>query len=178
MAKTLVSEIERLADAIGENDAGSVETSLHHVAERIAEVLRVKKDEVAILILSDRMRVLRFLIPERLRHAGVIPLSSINALAARTARQGRPEIINHFADARHLSVSEALFFGYDRGDEVIQKIMCVPIKIEDQVVGVIQLSRKGKSFAKAGPDFTERDLRELLPLSRALGKLLRLFPGD
>ena len=151
MTATLVNEIERIADAIGENDFEAAEGSLHHVAERIAEVLGVPTDGVAILMLFDRMRVLRFLIPERLRHAGVIPLSSTHALAARTARHGRPEIINHFTDARHLSVFEALFYGRERGDEVIQKIMCAPIKVEDRVVGVIQVSRKGRSLGEAGP---------------------------
>ena len=177
MTNTLVSEIERLADAIGENDADAAETSLQHVAERIAEVLRVTKDEVAILVISDSMRVLRFLIPERLRHAGVIPLSSIHALAARTARHGKPEIINHFADALHLSVFEALFFASGGKNEIIQKIMCAPIKAGDRVVGIIQISRKGKNLAAAGPDFTERDLAQLLTLTQALGKLMKIFLG-
>lgn len=178
MIATLVTEIERIADALGENDVEAAEGSLHHVAERIAEVLGVQADGIAILVLFDRMRVLRFVIPEQLRHAGVIPLSSSHSLAARTARHGRPEIINHFADARHLAVFEALFSGRERGDEVIQKIMCAPLKVEDQVVGVIQICRKGKSLGEAGPDFSEQDLRELLSLSPALGKLLRFIPGD
>jgi GAF domain-containing protein len=177
MTASLVSEIERLADAMNEGDSEAAGVSLQRLAERMAQVLRVQKDEVAILLLSDRMRILRFLVPEQLCHVGFIPLSSAHALAARTVRNGKPEIINNFADARHLNVFESVPLGREPG-EVIQKIMSAPIKIESRVIGVVEVSHKGRTLAQAGPDFTQQDLRELTTLARALGKFLKYFPRD
>ena len=49
MSTSLVSELERLADALESDGAGAVEGSLPAVAEKIARELRVKAEEVAIL---------------------------------------------------------------------------------------------------------------------------------
>jgi hypothetical protein len=176
MTASLVTEIERLAEAVDEGDS-EAGASLKRVAERMAQALRVQEDEVAVLLLSERMHILRFLVPEQLSHVGFIPLSSAHALAARTVRNGKAEIINNFVDARHLSVFESVPLGREPG-EVIQKIMSVPVKLENQVIGAVQVSRKARTLAQAGPDFTPQDLRELSALARALGKFLRHFPRD
>jgi hypothetical protein len=69
-------------------------------------------------------------------------------------------VINHFAFVPHASVFEAVPIGDQRG-EPIQKIMSVPIVLDKKLVGVMQVSRKGKTGAEAGPDFTPMQLREL-----------------
>jgi hypothetical protein len=48
---------------------------------------------------------------------------------------------------------------------------------DGKVVGVIQISRKGKNAATAGPDFTASDLGQVLALCKPLGKLLRHVAG-
>jgi hypothetical protein len=70
--------------------------SIVALAGRIAKDLRVKTDKVAILAISGCQRHLYFLVPEALRDVGQIPLSSTSALAARTVRDRRSEIINNF----------------------------------------------------------------------------------
>jgi GAF domain len=177
MPVALVSEIEQIVDAIGENDAEAANAALRQVAERIAQSMVVRTDEVAILAVSDHRRVLHFLFPEQLRNVGFIPLSSSHALAARTARNGRAEIINRFLDAPHASVFESVPLGRER-EAVIQKIMSAPIKADSRVIGVVEISRKAKTSEDSGPDFTKRDLRDLLPLTRALAKLLKFFVCD
>jgi GAF domain-containing protein len=168
----LVTDLERLADALAEDTEGSASISLPAIADRIAQNIGVKKDEVAILGFSLRWRHLKFLVPEALKPVGSVPLSSNSALAARTARESRPEILNNFVTVRHASVFEGVKLG-QQANEAIQKIISAPILADGTVIGVIQISRKGPSAAEAGPDFTPDDLGKVLALCKPLGKLLQ-----
>ena len=172
MTTTLVAEIERLAEALTEKDALA---SLLGVAERIAKLFHVEQDEVAVLALCEQGRALRFLAPEKLREVGSIPLSTMNSLAARTAREAHAQVLNDFAESRHISVFQAVPQGREKG-EIIHKIMSVPVEADGHVVGVVQISRKGKTRPAAGPDFTPGDLKKLAALTGALGKLVKLLP--
>ena len=170
---SLVTELERLADALASDTIGATPLSLSSVAERIAKNQSVKPDEVAILGLSAKWRHLYFLVPEALKNVGHIPLTSNSALAARTARESRPEINNNFAAVQHARVFEGVKTGSEATTEAIQKIISAPILVGDKVVGVIQISRKGSNTKAAGPDFTAGDLGKVLALCKPLGKLLR-----
>src|SRR6266852_6680682 len=108
MATSLVTELERLAEALDVEGGEPVEIPLAAMAERIAKNLGVQADEVAILGVSTRWRHLHFLVPQALKNVGFIPLSSPSALAARTARESRPEIDNRFHETRHASVFEGV----------------------------------------------------------------------
>jgi hypothetical protein len=177
MSTSLVSELERIASAVEADAANAADVSLAAVAEKIAKELRVKMDEVAILGVSTRWRHLHFMVPAALKNVGFIPLTSKSALAARTARESRPEINNDFSAVRHATVFEGVKAATTSG-ESIQKIMSAPILNEEKVVGVIQISRKGESPATAGPDFTSDDLGKVLVLCRPLGKLVRVLAGE
>jgi hypothetical protein len=168
----LVTELERIATALRAEEGGAAEFSLVSVAEKIAKTLSVRKDEVAIMGVSTRWRHLHFLVPEALKNVGFIPLSSNSALAARTARDSRPEIENNFVAIRHANVFEGVKITAEAA-ESIQKIVSAPILAEGKVIGVIQISRKGATSASAGPDFTADDLGKLLAVCKPLGKLLR-----
>jgi hypothetical protein len=174
---SLVSELERIANALVTDDSGTSQISLPSIAERIAKSLGVKTDEVAILGLSTKWRHLHFLVPESLKNVGFIPLSSNSALAARTARDMRPEINNTFSGARHATVFEAAKVGGESG-EAIQKIISAPILSDGKVIGVIQISRKGASPSFAGPDFTSEDVGKVIALCKPLGKLLQRIVGE
>jgi hypothetical protein len=174
---SLVSELENLLNDLGTNAAACADISLPSIAERIAKNLGVKTDEVAILARSTHRRHLHFLVPEALKNVGNIPLSSTSSLAARTARDSRPEINNNFYVARHASVFEGVKIGAETS-EAIQKIISAPILSGEKVLGVIQISRKGSSAAAAGPDFTPSDLGKVLALCKPLGKLLQHITGE
>ena len=167
----LVSELERVADALSGDPGSQPPLSFVSVAERIAHALSVRPDEVAILGVSHRWRHLHFFVPEALKNVGFIPLSSKTALAARTTRENRPETINDFTSVKHASVFEAVKLASEK-TEVIQKIISAPILFEDRVVGVIQISRKGANPKAAGPDFTADDLAKVVSVCNPLGKLL------
>ena len=173
----LVIELERLATALSADEGGASQFSLASVAEKIAKTLAVRTDEVAIMGVSTRWRHLHFLVPEALKNVGFIPLSSNSALAARTARDSRPEIQNNFITTRHANVFEGVKIGSE-AVESIQKIVSAPILAEGKVVGVIQISRKGATAKSAGPDFTAGDLGKLLAVCKPLGKLLRHITAE
>src|SRR5260370_32165662 len=149
----LVMELERLADALAGEASDPAQISFASVAQRIAQSLSVRTDEVAILGVSHRWRHLHFVVPEALKNVGFIPLSSKSALAARTTRDSRPEIINDFTSVKHATVFEGVKFAAE-APEAIQQIISAPILSDDRVVGVIHISRKGHDATAAGPAST------------------------
>ncbi|HEY2546424.1 MAG TPA: GAF domain-containing protein [Candidatus Acidoferrum sp.] len=174
---SLASELERIANAIESDATATSQISLSGIAEKIARNLGVKSDEVALMGVSTRWRHLHFLVPESLKQVGFIPLSSTSAIAARTARESRPDIINNFAGIRHATVFEGVRISGETS-EVIQKLISAPILSGDKVVGVIQVSRKGPNAGSAGPDFSADDLGKVLALCKPLGKLLQHLTGE
>ena len=146
---------------------------LAQVAEEIGKTFGVQPDEVAIMELAPSGKWLKFVIPEKLRPVGSIPLTSTTALAARTARERRTDIINNFALSRHASVFEAVPMGR-RGGQSIQKIMSAPILRGDEVAGVTQISRKAHTISDAGPDFNAKDLSDLQGMNHLLNRFLQL----
>ena len=147
------------------------------MADQVAKAFQAGTDEVAILSLDEQGKFLNFIIPEKLQKVGNIPLSSTTALAARTARDRRAEVINNFTTAKHITVFEAVPLGQQRGDP-IQKIMSAPIMAENKIIGVIQVSRKGKAVTAVGPDFTSADLNELVAAGNMIGRCLKLGSGS
>ena len=128
----------------------------------LAKIFRVQYTEVALLRLENGL--LRFIFPEHLRTTGAIPLSG-KAVAAHTALSKKAEIFNNFARVKHASIFETIKpETTDPEDAVpppIQKLMSVPIMDRaSQVVGVIQISRKGLD-PKLAQDFSREDLHDL-----------------
>jgi signal transduction protein with GAF and PtsI domain len=174
---SLVSEMERIANALGMEQGDGSQVSLTSVAEKIAKNLGVRSDEVGILAVSTRWHHLYFLVPEALKKVGFIPLSSNSALAARTARDSRPEIENNFSAARHATVFEGVKITGEPA-AAIQKMISAPILVDSKVIGVIQVSRKGANPASAGPDFTADDLGKILAICKPLGKMLHHIAAE
>ena len=143
-----------------------------NIASAIAKGFKVNPSEVAILALAPGGGHLHFLVPQKLAKIGSIPMTSTNALAVRTVRARRPEMVNNFATAKHLTVFEAVPVSEKRA-EPIQKILSVPILIEGKAVGAIQVSRKGKTPSAAGPDFTPKDLQELVQTATVVSKCFK-----
>jgi hypothetical protein len=129
----------------------------------LAKIFRVQYSEVALLRLESGL--LRFVFPEYLRTTGSIPLSS-KAVAAHTALSKKAEIFNNFARVKHASIFETIKPDGNDSNEAaapspIQKLMSVPVMDQDSnVVGVIQISRKGLD-ARFAQDFSREDLHDL-----------------
>src|SRR5439155_23360774 len=131
---SLVSELERIARALDTEDGGTAQPSLPVIAEKIAKIIGVRTEEVAILAVSTRWKHLHFLVPEAFKNVGFIPLSSNSALAAKTVRESRPEIDNNFSAARHAVVFENIKLSGE-ASELIQKIISAPILFVGKVIG-------------------------------------------
>jgi hypothetical protein len=151
----------------------SQNASPERVCGELARALKVQSDSVALLRLNNA--TLMFLYPSRLRTAGTIPISS-PAVAARTASTRTTMLSNTFLKVRHASVFEGIKLDDGNGDAAtptpIQKLMSVPIFGEGQnVLGVVQISRKAKEAVNAGPDFTHEDLHRLEEAAALIAKL-------
>lgn len=153
------------------------------VAGEIAKTLNVHEHEVGILRLDKQM--LHFIHPAKLATVGAIPVNTSVAVAARVVNTKRPEIINNLAQTKHASVFESIELQKkpkvvgkqvnpeERLAQVIQKMMSAPIIGAAGVVGVIEVSRKGKSAPEAGLDFTPADLKKLVAIASTLSKCFK-----
>jgi hypothetical protein len=132
----------------------------------LAKLFRVRLSEVAVMRLDRGL--LKFVLPEELRTAGAIPVSSSSAIAARTASTRKAEVFNNFAKIKHARVFETIKLVNPEDTEKqeqyqIQKLMSVPVlDSENKLLGVIQVCRKGFDAGSAGPDFTAGDLERLV----------------
>lgn len=141
---------------------------------KLAQILRVRRNEVALLRLEKCS--LRFIFPPELRSAGVLPLTG-SAIAARTAATRTPLLSNTFMRVKHVNLFESVKLGAQEEDRSqdqmpIQKIMSVPVPPSGaQVMGVVQVSRKGLDASGAGADFTSEDLKQLEQAAEILARM-------
>ncbi len=140
----------------------------------LARTFNVGPAEVALMRLEKD--VLSFLFPVELKAAGFIPLSSSKAVAARTASTRKVELFNNFVIVQHANVFESIKLATlgqsdGPGAGTIQKLMSTPVvDSEHDVLGVVQICRKGLTQDEAGPDFTLNDLQNLELASKILAK--------
>ena len=170
-----IADLKKWVAELVRQSAGGEFVGLNRVVDLISKTFKVQAHEVAILTITADDRFLRFVVPEKLQQVGQIPLTSTNSLAARTVREKRPEVINHFAVVPHSSVFEAVPIVQEERGEPIQKIMSVAIAHDRKVVGVLQISRKGKTASEAGADFTHSQLRELKTVADVIAPCVPLF---
>ncbi len=128
----------------------------------VAQAFSVQKDEVAILLLKDHGLMLRFAYPIELyeNKANAFPINtrSITADVLR-ARKGR--IDNDVALIVHLNVYERIRLK-EVGPFEIQKMISAPLMLPGgEILGVMQVCRKGETMREAGPDFSPSDLSKL-----------------
>ena len=141
----------------------------------ISNLFNVGRAEVALL--RAERDVLNFLFPVELKAAGFIPLSSASAVAARTANSRKVELFNNFVIVQHANVFETIKLSTlgqsdQPGANTIQKLMTTPVTDPQQnLLGVIQICRKGASQDEAGPDFTLNDLQNLEAAARVVARL-------
>ena len=175
MAAASNAELSRILDEAVKSGKGVDNDTLSKIIPEISKNFQVKSDEVAILQLVQNNNILAFLYPIKLQKVGSIPMTNTVSLAVRTAREKRPEAINSFATQKHPTVFEAVDLGVEHNKEKnpIQKIMSAPLIADGKVVGVVQISRKGKSGPAAGPDFTIKDLTALMATAGILAKALK-----
>lgn len=161
---------------------GMTPKNAERIGHELAKAFRVKHDEVGILRIEKQNLV--FCYPTKLHNIGTIPLNTSTSVAVRTSNSRRAEVINNFAQTKHTSVFEAVQLDGSGGQQIggeisnrhlhmIQKLMSAPVMGASGTLGVIQISRKGKSAPSSGPDFTPADLQKLVTAATAIAKCFR-----
>jgi len=139
----------------------------------LAKLFAVRLNEVALLRLEKGL--LKFVLPEQLKTAGSIPVSSSSSVAAHTASTKKTELFNSFTKVKHARVFETVKLPSDSDDQSeqgsIQKLMSAPVlNMQGRVLGVIQVCRKAFDATLAGPDFTGADLQQLELVAKVAAK--------
>src|SRR6202140_1611074 len=131
-AKAVKAGVSELESMLSESPSSD------RVCLKLAQILRVRRSEVALLRLEKGS--LRFVFPPELRSAGVLPLSG-SAVGAGPASARTPLLSNAFMRVKHVSLFEAVKLGAGADEEArsqeqmpIQKIMSVPVGSTDKVV--------------------------------------------
>jgi hypothetical protein len=164
-------ELERLVSS----HAGPTE-----ICVEFSKLFRVRQTEVALLRLEGGL--LRFLFPSELSTAGAIPLSSSSAIAAHTASGKKVELYNSFLKVKHASVFESVKLSNPEEktkweQPPIQRLMSAPVlDTEGDVLGVIQICRKGLDLSSSGSEFTLDDLRRLEHAASSLARASIMQP--
>ncbi len=172
LALVVAKQVEAMRKAGG----APADDALTQLAADIGKSFGVKKDEVAILNVSPDGKMLGFLFPVKLQKIGAIPMTSAHSLATKTIRDKRGEIVNNFSVYKHPTVFESVDLSAEEKASPIQKIMSAPMIVDGKVVGVIQVSRKGKPGDPIGADFTTQDMAELVTVGTILGKYVASLP--
>jgi len=173
----LVLVVAKLVDEMRKTAAPPSDHDLNRLAAQISNGFKAKKEEVAILRLSEDGKMLSFLFPLKLAVVGSIPLTTTHSLAAKTIRDKRGEIVNNFPTYKHPTVFEAVDLSENEKAVPIQKIMSAPMLVDGKVVGVIQISRKARPGEPVGPDFTSADMAQLATVCSILGQYLLEVPA-
>lgn len=156
--------------------ARAVKTIASFLAKRFA----VTEAEIALLLLRPNRQVLRFAHP--LEHfkgqTNVFPVNS-PGVATNVVRSGRGMISNDMSRVSRLEIYEWIPTGGGKPKE-IQKMIAAPLTLSGgEVIGVVEVSRKGKSPEEAGSNFTPGELTELTQIGAAVAPWIRRFtPPD
>jgi hypothetical protein len=133
---------------------------LRVVAEEVAAFFGVRPHEIGLFSVDVKRHEITFRWPLSMAKVGHIPLNAVNSLVAKTANERTATLDNFFARTRHLFMFEHMLA--DKTERITaQKIMSVPIIVDDAVTGVIQVVRKGASAVEAGDDFFPQNLADL-----------------
>ncbi len=176
----LVRELESIAELAETTPPQEVFTkAVKTIASFLAERYAVSEEEIGLLLRADK-KVLRFAHP--LSHfRGETNLFPVNSpgVATNVVRSGRGMIHNDMSQVGHLEIYERISTGGEKPKE-IQKMIAAPLTLTGgEVIGVVEVSRKGKNPQTAGSNFTPGDLAELMQVGSAVAPWVKRFtPPD
>jgi len=136
------------------------------LAEAVASALKVKPDEVAIMLLNATGQTLVFVWPPALFTGGsAFPANHKTAIASSVLATLKGKVDNKVAESKHLKFYE-LVTGMQTSKLPIQKMVALPLFCGEKKLGVVEVSRKGKTADEAGPNFTPEDAQALVALCK------------
>ncbi len=119
----------------------------------------VDRGQVAILMADKEHHQMTFAYPPYLARGNVFPIDR-NSLAGQVIVSGQAMLLNNVVDEPHKDFFERI---PDQAGRVrpIQKMIAAPMLQDGEAIGVIEVSRAGRTGAEAGGDFTPEDSRNL-----------------
>ncbi len=166
----LIEELRALITAPDFSAEERFKVAVNRMAGFLADVFGGEKSEVAFL--WRRGDSLSFIWPEYLADAKELEIQAKLPIAANIFRSGRPFLDNRLQEREHMVEYE--FVKEDDGEaRRIWKMMGVAVAVDNERLGVIQVSRKRSAFSEPGPDFTPGDLETLEKLAARLGPSLK-----
>lgn len=133
--------------------------------DALCRIYGVDKNEVALFVYDKGQDSFSFAWPPDMKGSGSIPFTADRSLLAVTARERKGRINNSFASTPHLFVFES--FGKGK-PQPIQRIMSAPMLKGEELVGVIQVCRKGAEASASLKGFTEPELKGLCALANVV----------
>ncbi len=124
------------------------------------ENLFLEPYSVGIFLVNDERTVLSFACPAYLVNSGMIPVSSTEAFTASIYRTGRGVIENNLQQQKHLAIFEVIRTPEGKYLPIF-KMMGALIAVENDKIGVIEISRRSIDPKDQGDDFTDTDLQFL-----------------
>ena len=167
---TLIEELRTLISTSEIPAEERFHVAIHRMAGFLAETFGCERTEVAIL--WNRGNSLAFLWPEFLAEAKELSIKAKLPIAANIFRSGTSFLDNRFVGREHM-VEYEYVKEQDGESRLIWKLMGVAITMDQERLGVVQISRKRSAFSEPGPDFTPADLELLEKLTARLGPLLK-----
>jgi len=173
----LLIEKLKMVSSAGHSDK-AFKSVVDDIAKFYCDNFDLQADEVAILLTDKDNTVFSFAYPEYLVNAGMIPISSPDAFAARVFKMNRGMIENNFNQMKHLHLFEYI---KGPGDKIrkIWKMMSTILHSGEVKFGIIELSRKGAAMNEAGEDFSPENLDFLESSMNEFARyFLKVLPGD
>lgn len=134
-------------------------------SKMLCKAYKVTPDDIAIFSFDAEREELKFSWPEKLKTSGSIPLNANNSLVAKTLREKKGYLDNHFSKSAHGVIFEAF-----SGGKPIQKIISVPLLDKGAEKGVIQISRKGTEAKDSGANFNQGELNALQKMAEVIAR--------
>lgn len=134
--------------------------------------------EVAIFLANQEKTVMSFACPKYLVNSGMIPVSSTDAITSSIYRSGRGIVENNLQQQKHLSIFEIIRTpeGHMRP---IWKMIGSLIAVDEDKIGVIEISRRAGKPEDADEDFSENDLLFLQKTIKILAPFIkRVMPQN
>ncbi len=173
----LVKELESIAELAETTPPQEIFTkAVKTIASFLAQRFAVSEQEIALLLLRQDKKVLRFAYPlEHFRgETNLFPVNS-PGVATNVVRSGRGIIHNDMSQVGHLEIYERISTGGGKPKE-IQKMIAAPLTLSrGEVIGVVEVSRKGKNPQEAGSNFTPIELTQLTQVAAAVAPWIQRF---
>ncbi|NMB98813.1 MAG: hypothetical protein GYA35_00860 [Thermoanaerobaculaceae bacterium] len=136
------------------------------ISKFVSESLKVKQDEIAILLLTSTQSTLKFIWPSPLFDSNAaLPANYQSAFASSVLKTLKGKVDNKVAESKHLKFFENVK-GLETSGIPIQKMIGVPLIYEGKGIGVLEVSRKGRTAETAGPNFTADDGQKLVAIAK------------